>query len=83
MDMIVGGSSYMSQLAGCINTSDKGQYFSFSFSGASSSGSMCTAATDKGMQLLIKKADQYGSIILHGPNGKNVKITANQLRAML
>lgn len=91
MDMIVGGSSYMSDLSEFILSSSKGGYFQASYGRSSSSSSkvsisqmtLCYGADDKGMAKLIEKATKYGTVTLSSASGTKKTFTAEQLTAML
>ncbi len=85
MDMIVGGAAtYMSELAGFIQTGFNGQpCFKVSHKTDISVGHNACPASDKGMELMIRQATRYGKITLTSASGATKDFTAAQLKAMI
>lgn len=92
MDSIVGGSSYMTDLADFIQTGHNGEpCFNFSAKSIRQKGdkidiSISThfaGASDKGMALMLKSAERCGSITLIAANGVEKVLTAAAIKDMM
>ncbi len=84
MDMIVGGSSYLTELADFIQTGANGKpCFKYSCKTLDSWMSGALGADDHGMQGLIRKAERCGKITLIAASGAEQDFTAAQLQDMM
>lgn len=92
MDMIVGGGSYIRDLAEFIQRSPSAEvYFSASAgspsnastSSSATQGSMTYPANDKGMESLIQAAATNGTITIYTRSGAKKTFTSDQLSALL
>lgn len=88
MDSIVGGSSYMSELGGFLQTGSAGLpclKVSYSKSGNTTNmvAHMDCPLNDKGVQTLIRVAERCGQVTLTAANGSKQVFTADALKAMM
>ncbi len=82
LESICGGNQgrYMTELKEFICPSLKGDSFIFSYPG--STRKIQTGAEDKFFALIIKKAEEHGSITFYSTSGKSKTYTAAQLNDM-